>query len=187
MLVIKSQPFKENVLIKRKSDIFDYFIQKIKPYHVILAIKTAINSCRSAWFEENKKRVFFRASQKKKNLNLKAKKTEIMVKETGRKCSYCGNNGHNSRTCNGKGGCFKLFGVNIGSVNQKQENLLKKSLSLGNLPSHAEKNNDNVVADVGYLSDGQIHSRNSSHERKRGRCFFFLFILLFEFVGFSCF
>lgn len=30
----------------------------------------------------------------------------------GRKCSHCGYNGHNSRTCHGKG-VFKLFGVKI--------------------------------------------------------------------------
>ncbi|XVF54888.1 hypothetical protein PTKIN_Ptkin05aG0216900 [Pterospermum kingtungense] len=99
-----------------------------------------------------------------------------MVKETGRKCSYCGNNGHNSRTCNGKGGCpVKLFGVNIGSVHQKQENFLKKSLSMGNLQSHADNNNNNNdnndFVDDGYLSDGQIHSRKNkaAHERKKGK------------------
>ncbi|MBA0607728.1 hypothetical protein Godav_019993, partial [Gossypium davidsonii] len=36
-----------------------------------------------------------------------------MVKGRGRRCSYCGDNGHNSRTCNGKGDYVKLFGVNI--------------------------------------------------------------------------
>ncbi|XWS51560.1 hypothetical protein CRYUN_Cryun12cG0187100 [Craigia yunnanensis] len=71
-----------------------------------------------------------------------------MVKETGRKCSYCGHNGHNLRTCNGKRGCVKLLGVNIGgAVYQKQKNFMKKSFSMGNLQSHAE-NNDGVVNEV---------------------------------------
>ncbi|KAK5805335.1 hypothetical protein PVK06_032988 [Gossypium arboreum] len=98
-----------------------------------------------------------------------------MVKEAGRKCSHCGHNGHNSRTCyvhnsrccNGKGGCVKLFGVKIGAMYQKQENVMKKSFSMGNLQSHAENNND----DDGYFSDGQIQSKKhkASHERKRGK------------------
>ncbi|MBA0588837.1 hypothetical protein Gorai_001926 [Gossypium raimondii] len=98
-----------------------------------------------------------------------------MVKEAGRKCSHCGHNGHNSRTCyvhnsrccNGKGGCVKLFGVKIGAMDQKRENVMKKSFSMGNLQSHAENNND----DDGYFSDGQIQSKKhkASHERKRGK------------------
>ncbi|XWS47715.1 hypothetical protein CRYUN_Cryun13aG0008000 [Craigia yunnanensis] len=93
-----------------------------------------------------------------------------MVKETGRKCSYCGHNGHNSRTCNGKGGCVKLFGVNIAAM-EKQEIFMKKSFSMGNLQSHAENSNIAAVDDDGYLSDGQIHSKKnkSAHERKRGK------------------
>lgn len=100
-----------------------------------------------------------------------------MVKEAGRKCSHCGHNGHNSRTCyvhnlrccNGKGGgggSVKLFGVKIGAMDQKQENVMKKSFSTGNLQSHAENIND----DDGYFSDGQIQSKKhkASHERKRG-------------------
>ncbi|MBA0753121.1 hypothetical protein Gogos_022324 [Gossypium gossypioides] len=98
-----------------------------------------------------------------------------MVKEAGRKCSHCGHNGHNSRTCyvhnsrccNGKGGCVKLFGVKIAAMDQKRESVMKKSFSMGNLQSHAENNND----DDGYFSDGQIQSKKhkASHERKRGK------------------
>ncbi|XP_022730721.1 probable transcription factor At5g61620 [Durio zibethinus] len=93
-----------------------------------------------------------------------------MVKEAGRKCSYCGYNGHNSRTCNGKGGCIKIFGVNIAAM-EKQEIFMKKSHSMGNLQSHAENNNAAAVHDDGYLSDGQIHSKKNkaAHERKRGK------------------
>ncbi|OMO94802.1 hypothetical protein CCACVL1_05792 [Corchorus capsularis] len=94
-----------------------------------------------------------------------------MVKEAGRKCSHCGHNGHNSRTCNGKG-CVKLFGVNISPMD-KQQNFMKKSSSMGNLPSHADSNNASspVEDDHGYLSDGQIHSRKhkAAHERRRGK------------------
>ncbi|MBA0581170.1 hypothetical protein Gorai_023355 [Gossypium raimondii] len=41
-----------------------------------------------------------------------------MVKGRGRRCSYCGHNGHNSRTCNGKGDYVKLFGVNIAAMGE---------------------------------------------------------------------
>ncbi|OMO68069.1 Ribonuclease T2-like protein [Corchorus olitorius] len=47
---------------------------------------------------------------------------------------------------------------------------MKKSSSMGNLPSHAESNNASspVEDDHGYLSDGQIHSRKhkAAHERR---------------------
>ncbi|XP_022738196.1 probable transcription factor At5g61620 [Durio zibethinus] len=94
-----------------------------------------------------------------------------MVKEPGRKCSPCGHNGQNSRTCNSKAGCVKLFGVNIAAMDQKQENFVKKSFSMGNLQSHAE-NNNGIVKDDGYLSDGQIHvskKNKTVHERKKGK------------------
>ncbi|XVF11299.1 hypothetical protein REPUB_Repub08aG0014700 [Reevesia pubescens] len=91
-----------------------------------------------------------------------------MVKEIGRKCSHCGHNGHNSRTCNGKGSCVKLFGVNIAAMDQNQENFMKKSFSMGNLESHAENNNDD---DEGYLSEGiHVSKKNkTAHDRKRGK------------------
>ncbi|MBA0677112.1 hypothetical protein Goari_018533 [Gossypium aridum] len=41
-----------------------------------------------------------------------------MVKGRGRRCSYCGHSGHNSRTCNGKGDYVKLFGVNIAAMGE---------------------------------------------------------------------
>ncbi|KAJ0099067.1 hypothetical protein Patl1_19813 [Pistacia atlantica] len=43
-----------------------------------------------------------------------------MVKETARTGSHCGQNGHNSRTCNEKG-CVKLFGANIHVHPQRDE------------------------------------------------------------------
>ncbi|KAK9293282.1 hypothetical protein L1049_021274 [Liquidambar formosana] len=77
-----------------------------------------------------------------------------MVKDCGRRCSYCGSNGHNSRTCNGKG-CVKLFGVN-----------LVKSFSMGNLAS-CNNNAEQHSANAGYLSDDPMKGK-SSHERKKG-------------------
>lgn len=88
-----------------------------------------------------------------------------MVKESARKCSHCGNNGHNSRTCcNGKGGgCVKLFGVNI-LAEKKEEDFMRKCKSMGNLAAcHGEI----TAADDGYLSDDPGRSRRA-HERKKG-------------------
>ncbi|KAF5959780.1 hypothetical protein HYC85_000989 [Camellia sinensis] len=89
-----------------------------------------------------------------------------MVKESVRKCSHCGHNGHNSRTCNGNGkGCLKLFGVTI--LTQKEDESIRKSKSTGNLIACI---GEHSVLDVGYLSDGLIHSKraNDAHERKKG-------------------
>lgn len=96
-----------------------------------------------------------------------------------RKCSHCGHNGHNSRTCNNnghghgqnKGVCLKLFGVNI---MEKEDDSMKKSYSMGNLQAagNAEHNNNVVTIDhdAGYLSDGLIHNKKhkAAHERKKG-------------------
>ncbi|KAI3927708.1 hypothetical protein MKX01_028383 [Papaver californicum] len=89
-----------------------------------------------------------------------------MTKDSGRKCSSCGNNGHNSRTCK----CndqkhqqqmgVKLFGV---TIMKKEEESMKKSLSMGNL-LHAHHNH--LDHDRGYLSDGP--NKRDSHERKKG-------------------
>ncbi|MQL80451.1 hypothetical protein Taro_012900 [Colocasia esculenta] len=57
----------------------------------------------------------------------------------GRRCSHCGNNGHNSRTCSsyrstaggGGGGGLRLFGVQL----QMDASTMKKSFSLECLPS----------------------------------------------------
>ncbi|KAJ4954336.1 hypothetical protein NE237_011119 [Protea cynaroides] len=87
-----------------------------------------------------------------------------MAKESSRKCSHCGNNGHNSRTCNEKEKFgMKLFGVRI---LKKEDEIMKKSLSMENLRTCTV---DQSHSDPGYLSDGLVHTRKSaSHERKRG-------------------
>ncbi|XP_009778274.1 transcription factor MYB1R1-like [Nicotiana tabacum] len=81
-----------------------------------------------------------------------------------RKCSHCGQNGHNSRTCNYNSKGIKLFGVRIddttnnnhhGDTKMKMkigdhESAIRRSKSLGNLEIH----DHNAVLDSGYLSDG---------------------------------
>ncbi|XP_050943234.1 probable transcription factor At5g61620 isoform X2 [Cucumis melo] len=116
-----------------------------------------------------------------------------MVRESPRKCSHCGLNGHNSRTCGNfsKGNnnyyyCVKLFGVNL---MENRDESMRKSLSMGNLNLHSSCNNvldlnnnttavnnvtgDNAASadDSGYLSDGLIHNkrRKAAHERKKGK------------------
>ncbi|XP_058104290.1 transcription factor MYBS3-like isoform X2 [Magnolia sinica] len=92
--------------------------------------------------------------------------------DTNRKCSHCGNNGHNTRTCNAtntrpcnsvKG--WKLFGVRI--LGEEEEEVIRKSSSMGNLASCAPEQSSGDPG--GYLSDGPVHeSRKGGHERKRG-------------------
>eukprot|EP00262_Sarcandra_glabra_P006694 TRINITY_DN19167_c0_g1_i1.p1 TRINITY_DN19167_c0_g1~~TRINITY_DN19167_c0_g1_i1.p1 ORF type:complete len:348 (+),score=43.56 TRINITY_DN19167_c0_g1_i1:99-1142(+) len=85
-----------------------------------------------------------------------------MGRDSSRKCSHCGHNGHNSRTCNEKG--LKLFGVRI--LGEGDEEVMRKSLSMGNLASFAA---DQTSGDRGYLSDGPSPSeRRGGRERKRG-------------------
>uniref|UniRef100_A0A5B7AZT8 HTH myb-type domain-containing protein n=1 Tax=Davidia involucrata TaxID=16924 RepID=A0A5B7AZT8_DAVIN len=104
-----------------------------------------------------------------------------------RRCSYCSNNGHNSRTCPSKGGggssCVKLFGVRL-----TDGSIIKKSASMGNLSAHynssssaaASPNPSSPSSDPfrdpfhvpdGYLSDDPAHATCSSNrraERKKG-------------------
>lgn len=93
------------------------------------------------------------------------------MKEAARKCSHCGQNGHNSRTCNWKGG-VKLFGVHIW---EKNEQPMKKSVSLGNLQYLEDNSVHHHVQDYGYVSDGFISSKRgkAAQERKKGTILFF--------------
>lgn len=104
----------------------------------------------------------------------------------GRKCSHCGNIGHNSRTCTtlrGSSGVssssltggVKLFGVQL-EMPSTTPLPMKKSFSLDCLPSSsstpssstssrvsADENSDKFSR--GYLSDGLIAR---TQERKKG-------------------
>ncbi|XP_068648334.1 transcription factor MYBS3-like [Aristolochia californica] len=91
----------------------------------------------------------------------------------GRKCSHCGNNGHNSRTCGGYRGNntgLRLFGVqlDVGSP-------MKKSFSMDSLSSSSSTSSSSFsrlsIDDSsgklgnGYLSEGPICG---TQERKKG-------------------
>ncbi|KAD6795182.1 hypothetical protein E3N88_06086 [Mikania micrantha] len=112
----------------------------------------------------------------------------------GRKCSHCGNIGHNSRTCSsytrgnvnistilvGGGGGLRLFGVQLESPHSM---VMKKCFSMDCLPSSSplplsvspssslssSRASINDLTDknmsVGYLSDGLIAQ---AQERKKG-------------------
>lgn len=90
-----------------------------------------------------------------------------------RKCSHCGNNGHNSRTCPNRGG-VKLFGVRL------TDGPIRKSASMGNLmmmsnPSSPADPSEPASAAAaaaaaaasGYLSDGLVEASTSSNSRER--------------------
>ncbi|KAK6917937.1 SANT/Myb domain [Dillenia turbinata] len=91
-----------------------------------------------------------------------------MVMESERKCSHCGNNGHNSRTCNGE--AFKLFGVKIPveRCTEREDDWMKKSYSMGNYQSRT-LDSHHSAHDSG-LSDGPVHTRKrkAAHKRKKG-------------------
>ncbi|XP_010527294.1 PREDICTED: transcription factor MYB1R1-like [Tarenaya hassleriana] len=82
-------------------------------------------------------------------------------------CSRCGLDGHNARTCvNGVNKpCVKLFGVNI-SDPTPFGTPLRKSLSMGNLPSLAVKPAED---EPGYHSDGLTGCKKRRASRKTGK------------------
>ncbi|CAM6044237.1 unnamed protein product [Sphagnum compactum] len=71
-----------------------------------------------------------------------------------RGCSYCGHNGHNSRTCPDRG--VRLFGVRL------TDGVMRKSMSISNLSHYASANNPpsppeqsgSGATPDGYVSDG---------------------------------
>lgn len=96
-----------------------------------------------------------------------------------RKCSHCGNMGHNSRTCNTRkrSGNFRLFGVQLDiSSSFSPSFVMRKSFSMDCLPSSSTTSSssssllamDEKFDQVcnGYVSDGLI-ARNQ--ERKKGK------------------
>ncbi|XVE92530.1 hypothetical protein REPUB_Repub01dG0105300 [Reevesia pubescens] len=89
-----------------------------------------------------------------------------------RSCSQCGNNGHNSRTCeeivgggSSSGGGVEngimLFGVRV------TEGSFRKSVSMNNLSQFDQPHQDSN-AEAGYASDDVIHASRRRRERKRG-------------------
>ncbi|KAI4347007.1 hypothetical protein L6164_007860 [Bauhinia variegata] len=93
----------------------------------------------------------------------------------GRKCSHCGNIGHNSRTCasfRSTSVGLRLFGVQLDLSSSSVA--MKKSFSMDSLPSSSsspssssrvtiDENSDKTS--IGYLSDGLI---GRVQERKKG-------------------
>lgn len=111
--------------------------------------------------EEKKKKKETRAEQKSGESREAGLERE-MAREMNRRCSHCGKNGHNSRTCSDKG--LKLFGVRI-LTQEDEEDVMRKSASMGNLASLAAPER----IDHGYLSDGLVNSSGrGKRERKRG-------------------
>ncbi|KAI5084786.1 hypothetical protein GOP47_0000955 [Adiantum capillus-veneris] len=83
-----------------------------------------------------------------------------------RKCSHCGGNGHNSRTCPERGG-VKLFGVRISSACGSS---LRKSASTGNLIETTASPSPSLspfsaARQDGYASEDLPHT---SRQRKKG-------------------
>ncbi|KAL2321382.1 hypothetical protein Fmac_030351 [Flemingia macrophylla] len=85
----------------------------------------------------------------------------------GRKCSHCGNMGHNSRTCASFRATFvgvRLFGVQLDISNSNSSLTIKKSFSMDSLPSSSSPSSSfsssrisiDDLSDknsIGYLSD----------------------------------
>ncbi|CAJ2636568.1 unnamed protein product [Trifolium pratense] len=95
----------------------------------------------------------------------------------GRKCSHCGNIGHNSRTCNSLRGNNSFVGVRLFGVQLDLSSScvsMKKSFSMDSFPtssssptssfSSSRLNIDDKTS-IGYLSDGLIVR---TQERKKG-------------------
>ncbi|KAG9456541.1 hypothetical protein H6P81_001049 [Aristolochia fimbriata] len=92
----------------------------------------------------------------------------------GRKCSHCGNNGHNSRTCGGyRGGSatgLRLFGVHLDVGSPMKKSFSMDSLSPSSSTSSSSFSRLSVDENPGkmgggYLSDGPICR---IQERKKG-------------------
>lgn len=95
-----------------------------------------------------------------------------------RRCSHCGLNGHNSRTCLDRG--FKLFGVRLSDPSPSPSSSMRKSFSTSNLsnygseaaassPSASPLEQPDVGDSLdGYASDDLVHTNSSARERKKG-------------------
>ncbi|KAA8534861.1 hypothetical protein F0562_029923 [Nyssa sinensis] len=105
-----------------------------------------------------------------------------------RKCSHCGNIGHNSRTCNTYSGTLvgglRLFGVQVDISSSSSSYIaIKKSFSMECLPSSQASspspssslsssrlpiNQNSNNTSIGYLSDSLIGRTQETQERKKG-------------------
>ena len=106
------------------------------------------------------------------------------LKMMGRKCSYCGNLGHNSRTCNNhtdgtNGGGLKLFGVQLdlccsssassSSSTSPTHFAMRRSFSMDCLPSFelgTDKNSDKASPGSYLASTSGLNS--TTQQRKKG-------------------
>jgi len=94
----------------------------------------------------------------------------------GRKCSHCGNIGHNSRTCasfratNFVG--VRLFGVQLADISSTSSNSLsmKKSFSMDSFPSSSSPSSSfsSSRTSIGYLSDSDGLIVGAQEIRKKG-------------------
>ncbi|KAK9275864.1 hypothetical protein L1049_023137 [Liquidambar formosana] len=102
----------------------------------------------------------------------------------GRKCSHCGNIGHNSRTCSTYRGTtfggLRLFGVQLDIASSPSIAMMKKSFSMDCLPtslasspspssslssSRISIDENSEKSSIAYLSDGLM---GHAQERKKG-------------------
>ncbi|KAK2452099.1 transcription factor MYBS3 [Trifolium repens] len=95
----------------------------------------------------------------------------------GRKCSHCGNIGHNSRTCNSLRGNSSFVGVRLFGVQLDLSSScvsMKKSFSMDSFPTSSSSPTSSFSSSrltiedktsIGYLSDGLIVR---TQERKKG-------------------
>lgn len=92
-----------------------------------------------------------------------------------RRCSHCGLNGHNSRTCPDRG--VRLFGVRLtDGISSISSMNMRKSVSMNNLSHYASPHNppsppepsESGAAPDGYVSDGLVQTSNNARERKKG-------------------
>jgi hypothetical protein len=104
-----------------------------------------------------------------RSFSSKSRLAALETEEMARGCSYCGHNGHNSRTCPDRG--VRLFGVRL------TDGVMRKSMSMSNLSHYASANNPpsppeqsgSGATPDGYVSDGLVQTSNNARERKKGK------------------
>lgn len=121
----------------------------------------------------------------------------------GRRCSHCGNNGHNSRTCRSSrimvtGGGLRLFGVQLqidSSASMKKSFSLNCLCASGYTASASSSSSssssslfciDEATEKIanGYLSDGLM---DRVLEKRKGKLFLPFFVALESVLSFDLF